>query len=468
MKGSLKPFKEAVAINNLRAKLMAGFDKGGDEPLQGRLLIIEDLTRDVIEELGDMLNIDPLFFASHIHTPRKGEADFQSPDTSTLPSRTRPRDFANIHYHRSLTFDVNPPRKRLLRQANIDRKVMILPGSTPVIGLAQHCVSIYRIDYTSYWIGVVLVDPPIRGTYFYDDGGKSLVQVNLRSSLYLGGYEDFLDEPLLGEGEILSPPRRGLLEDLLYYWTSLPPHFNTASPSLMSFSYYPVRVVAAEWVKYITVMQTSIKQYEYSNKGLSDFLDELQKLHSDLRVLQSWRRRIMSTKQKLKATSRLLRSWQAGNSDDSETVAPMLEDYRYIAGSVNESGRRLEDMLPVAASLVQIVDSQRSFAETTNITRLTILALVFVPLTFVSSLFSMNATNGPGGPYFWVYFAVAVPVTVVVIAVASPPVRGTKGIWDGFQNWRTSRGNTGQRRNVANSLNETELGAIGISHSLHK
>src|SRR6266496_2556940 len=39
-----------------------------DHPLQGRILIIEDLTKDVVEHLGSELDIDPLFFALHLHT----------------------------------------------------------------------------------------------------------------------------------------------------------------------------------------------------------------------------------------------------------------------------------------------------------------------------------------------------------------------------------------------------------------
>lgn len=34
--------------------------------LCGRLLIAEDLSADVVETLGSLLNIDPLFFVSHI------------------------------------------------------------------------------------------------------------------------------------------------------------------------------------------------------------------------------------------------------------------------------------------------------------------------------------------------------------------------------------------------------------------
>ena len=94
-----------------------------------------------------------------------------------------------------------------------------------------------------------------------------------------------------------------------------------------------------------------------------------------------------------------------------ESHTSLIEDYKHISTNINECGRRLESMLPVFTSLAQIMDSRRSFAETANISRLTILALTFVPLTFVSSLFSMNAINSPGGSYFWVYFVVAFLVT---------------------------------------------------------
>ena len=56
---------------------------------------------------------------------------------------------------------------------------------------------------------------------------------------------------------------------------------------------------------------------------------------------------------------------------------------------------------------------------------ITTLALVFVPLSFISSLFGMKDVNAPGGGLFWVYFAVAVPVTLLVYLVARPPGKDT-------------------------------------------
>ena len=46
---------------------------------------------------------------------------------------------------------------------------------------------------------------------------------------------------------------------------------------------------------------------------------------------------------------------------------------------------------------------------------LTILGITFIPLAYVASLFSMSDGYRPGGELFWVYFAVALPLVVLII-----------------------------------------------------
>jgi hypothetical protein len=50
-----------------------------------------------------------------------------------------------------------------------------------------------------------------------------------------------------------------------------------------------------------------------------------------------------------------------------------------------------------------------------NITRLTYIALVFVPLSWVTGLFSMSEHYSPGQEQFWIYFATALPLLLVVL-----------------------------------------------------
>lgn len=428
--GESSPEERSVLLNEL-PQLLDEFrqahspfetvDKKGREGSSHYLeiLIVQDLTKDVVELLGSSLNIDPIFFASHIHTSFKG-GDIQTPDLASLPSRIRTQNYINIHYHRTIAVkDVPQPPKKLIREGNLDRKVVILPWTErSYIGLAQHCVSILHVEGRQYDLGLILVDPPITNRYYTEAEGY-LKEVTLPTKLFLGGYESFVSSPAFSteESTLIHPDRTNLMNDLVYYWLRTPnrPSFGPKSNPLSSLSYFPLKIVAGEWVNYVSVMHKSVKTYEYASNKTAGFLSELNKLNDDLRALQSWRRRSMSSQQKIHATISCMRWWKDADLDS------LIEDYEYLARSIDESGRRLENMLPVVTSLVQVVDSRRSFAETANVTRLTILALVFVPLTYVSSLFSMNPEYGPGGARFWIYFAAALPVTLCVFLIARPP-----------------------------------------------
>ena len=128
--------------------------------LLGQILLIEDLNKEAIEITGSCLNIDPLFFASHIHTPWK-ELEAQTPDLATLPSRLKPGTYMNIHYHRTIVFEkFLPPGKKLMRYANVDRKVVVLPLTNGrQIGLAQHCASVLRANRNGRWICTCVLQP---------------------------------------------------------------------------------------------------------------------------------------------------------------------------------------------------------------------------------------------------------------------------------------------------------------------
>lgn len=262
---------------------------------------------------------------------------------------------------------------------------------------------------------------------------------------FLGGYEDFRDPPPFSSfrDRQNGPSRQSLLDDLLYYWAQEPPtSFDPANPELASLAYYPMKIVAEEWMSYLTVMRQTIKEYEYSLEDLdgnSTLTSELDRLKSDLTSLQSWRRRILSTRQKTRAVLRFLEAHADGIAKH-RSLAAVENDYKYLVTEVQEYGSRLESILPVVTSMVQIVDSRRALAETSSVTRLTYLAVVFVPLTFTSGLFSMSGSLAPGENLFWLYFVVAFPLTVVVFTAARPPapLRALKERCQRLKAWSTN------------------------------
>lgn len=240
----------------------------------------------------------------------------------------------------------------------------------------------------------------------------------------LGGIEDFLPASLFqGDSNLPSSlSRSAILDELIHYWsTTRPEGFNPQNLTLQAPSYYPLKITAAEWVNYVTVMCFALKPYEYYPPASSTSTLNLDNLSSALLSLQSWPWRVISSQTAMRAVIRFIKRQDAPGSSNKSWAA-LLEDYEYLATNIAEHGRQLDAMVPLVTTFLQLAETQQSLTEAKNVTQLTILALVFVPLSFVAGLFSMQESIAPGGPQFWLYFAVAVPIMLAVLAVARPPV----------------------------------------------
>jgi hypothetical protein len=122
---------------------------------QGRLVIVEDLSRAIIETLGSSLDIDPLFFASQIHGPTVDIAS-SKPSIATLPSRALSQNFLSVQYQRSVDFGACSlaPRK-MLRNSNVPRRIVLLPPmKNTYIGLEQQsCSVLLSATKSKPWLG---------------------------------------------------------------------------------------------------------------------------------------------------------------------------------------------------------------------------------------------------------------------------------------------------------------------------
>lgn len=414
-----------------------------NDHLQGRILIIEDLSKDIIQMLGSNLNIDPFFFASHIDAPQS-EIVTTRPYMATLPSAAKSQNFLTLHYHHALEFE-HRPKEPLLRDMNVPRKVKALPSIKNVnIGLARQCCSIMRtVGKDGLWLGerklrkslsmsaintypnlgLILVDVSFNHSFIWGHRDNSEARkVTLQTSPFQGGFEDFLSDTFSNDTDPnFGPWRRSLLEDMIFYWSNGQPHgFDVNGPTLVSLSYYPLKVVAAEWMTYLEVLYHSTKEYEYDSSAISAPMEKLAGLYTDLYALQKWARRNMASSHKLRYVIGFLKH-RSDDDRDKESITQLIEDYEHIASTIGIYGRRLKATVPIVTSLIQIIDSQRSLIETANITRLTYLAMIFVPLTFVASLFSMNQEVTSSVNCLRFYFAVAIPMCALVFLIARPP-----------------------------------------------
>ncbi|EEU38403.1 uncharacterized protein NECHADRAFT_26045, partial [Fusarium vanettenii 77-13-4] len=397
-----------------------------------------------MEILGSSLDLDPMFFASYIrqawHNLRA-----QDPQACTLPSRERSLNFLPLYYHRTVvTHGLDLDMAQLVRTCNHQRKLFVLsPIKEKRVGLAQHaCVVTVTVRADGKFLGIMLVDPP-----FQDWTDYAPMRSHLHSRLpkdfsmtpFLGGCEDFRDKTTPHDSGVTlqlnnnstnknykaQSDRRGMLDELVYYWMSastpaLAMLEASAPPSLQALAYLPLRIVAAEWVNYITLIDFSLKEYEWRGSdgrvsstrlvaGPMDWTDKLDALDARLRALQTWRRRVMASTRKMRQVAR----HAAGAA-----WAALKEDYAALATEITDHANRLESIIPVVTTGMTLLENRRALAEAANVGRLTALAFFFLPLTFVAGLFSIDGSYGPSGSQFWVYWAVAIPLVALAMLLA--------------------------------------------------
>jgi len=71
------------------------------------------------------------------------------------------------------------------------------------------------------------------------------------------------------------------------------------------------------------------------------------------------------------------------------------------------------------AALTSIITGRLGIDEAQTVKTLTYVAMLFAPLAWISGVFGMsdNDMYGPGQPYFWKYWAVAIPLTISVFGL---------------------------------------------------
>ncbi|RTE85021.1 hypothetical protein BHE90_000509 [Fusarium euwallaceae] len=390
-------------------------------PHTTRFLFVENVTSTIVSTLGKALDIDPLFFAEYINyrVPKIGKAGL-APSLATLPSLIMSRNLIHLHHYQFVALSSNHDSiipYTLTTGSNIRRKVRRL---TPISGrqlfLARVGCSFTIKPVNTSQICIFLVDPPINALDVPDVEPHKSYQARVFSD----GFEDFESPPLFSsfahEKVSRSLNETSMLDRMIYYLQMRqPPGFHVNSPSILSVGYYPVRIVLSEWSFYAHLMNRCSKydQYSFTNKP-GQLRDE------DLVHLQQWRRRIKRGKHRLDILAEVI----------NFKMQKQLQEYC----------ESLEQMVTVATSMVQLLDSRRSMLEAVNMRRLTYIAMVFIPLAWVASLFSMSDAYTPGNENFWVYVATALPLLGVVLILSILPydrIYGTlRDAWEGKEKIR--------------------------------
>ncbi|KAF1929849.1 uncharacterized protein M421DRAFT_419616 [Didymella exigua CBS 183.55] len=449
-----KPLKDSQPVpvtidsaDKLKTTLAAlSHDPPGAPPL--RLFIVEDLSTEVIEQLGSRFDVDPLFFREQIEDNVWYNIRDPWAIAPSLTASTKQRSWfrlrnMRLRYHKTGISYENGRQEvnkwNILRRPDNDNNHwahkdevqrdaqgdVLKDNKGNLIG--KSVVSIMRTR-TTIWIGkdkqcgdgivgIVLVDPTM-------EEGKPLWHDRT----------NWLPTTSMGQGAPPLPTSdRSWYKDIVRTTAAFPwfeaELVHEIGPQVLA--YPTLYTVCAEWLIVCDYVKTRVSQIEWEvelpevfrEKEKNDLRSKSELIADSLKRLHTWRRHIPvfrdmvteALQQALPAAARLTSVSAATEPKAFEDIRP---DFDRILDNIKELQDRIDRLTAIVTSEINIEDTKQSIEDNHNLARLTWLATIFIPLSFVSAFFSMNeSVSALKYTYGW-FFLTAIPFTGICLAVA--------------------------------------------------
>ena len=259
-----------------------------------------------------------------------------------------------------------------------------------------------------------------------------------------GGYRNLFDCPsMTALPRPKGPPRTSAFNDIIYYTSELTPEeiANIPKDSRVLFK-KTLMIVCAEWstlVKYATTRLTQL-EWEIENPDLQDNDGGLQ---VTIKKLHTWRRRLPIFRTLASEVLENVIKRENFMANPENLVHDLQRDFEILLSNINTLQVRADRIMAVVTAVMSIDESKKAFEQNRSLARLTWLAITFAPLSFITGLFSMNGEVATLVSTFRVYFAVAIPLTALVLFLTRFANVGQrirwKGLFLGIWNRRASK-----------------------------
>jgi hypothetical protein len=258
--------------------------------------------------------------------------------------------------------------------------------------------------------GIVICDPPA-DTSTAGDGKRP------------DGYVDFVPVDVQASTR-RGPPRTCLADDLAFYLTT---HGNLvdniASPDAVIL--FAKKIIASHYTQVFDYFRRNLREVQrfMRGPGPSD-QTHLSAVEANWTDVQFIERRL--DKGRVDLEEILLQTGASLDPPNPEAITSWKDvsaDFQLLYHRLIYLQQSAERINASITGLASIVGNRQAFREqqlslhaAEKARGLTFIGLVFIPLAFVASLFSMSEPYGPGGDQFWLYFAISVPAGIVVMA----------------------------------------------------
>jgi hypothetical protein len=114
------------------------------------------------------------------------------------------------------------------------------------------------------------------------------------------------------------------------------------------------------------------------------------------------------------------RAKESSVRERKETVQKALEeDYTFLSIRCARLAKECEIGSGILVSSVRLLESRKGIDQARQVHSLTRLAFLFIPMGFVASLFSMNVSELKTNPPIWLFFVIALPLSLLCWLLAN-------------------------------------------------
>jgi hypothetical protein len=246
-----------------------------------------------------------------------------------------------------------------------------------------------------------------------------------------------------------GPPRDSIRADMIYWLTagSSTSDLSTFQHSHTGFSKVLIRkifqIVCTEWLLMMSHVKARIALIEWELQRPPFIPQNEAGLHHSLNKLFPWRRRLPFYHEQLTTAFDQITTRPQFLSIPTTELAELVPDFETIRAKFQTIVNHSEKVLTAATAIISIEESKKATAQNKGVSRLTYIALTFAPLSWLSSFFSMVSDVGQLRTTFWQYFAVAIPLTMILLLIASVSkyVGGMKkNLKKSWRAWRAKSG----------------------------
>ncbi|EXJ79657.1 hypothetical protein A1O3_07937 [Capronia epimyces CBS 606.96] len=399
--------------------------------VQGRIIMVNNISPEVVDSLGGLLNIEPAFFASHLADHGIGSAGEVS-TVSPLASQNlrHQKQFFTIEYPCAFVAancgkDVDIDK--LYCKGNYRRRVEVCSKhGKQKVALARRKISFYMKTTLDPWVCVVLVDPPI--SYFTlglesTFGAYSPTQ-RLDVTGYHGGYLDFIEHrrPPSKDGHDFRecgarPMCPNPFDDLCRHWQIMARDglINPSGRNLLNIMKPAFQIAASECSNFFDYIRATLETQPISTSLTADppktkrTLDKCISLDSML--------------SRYKPILTRIKSFVGADADLNEDYRSLLIDLHHYRA---ECDSQMQHILAVSqcqdtTSLTSI--NGESVRQADYSRYLTIIALIYAPFALACAIFSMPHDFAPAAHYLYGFLPATAGVTLVFLLLVLPEAR---------------------------------------------